>query len=219
MRSREEILRDAELLYRFHADCGEAPEKADLLLAAGSHDLRVPRHAAALFLAGAAPWLMCTGGLGKITEGLWSEPEALLFARECGALGVPEDRLLLEDRSTNTGENFRFGRELLLRRGIPAESGIIVCKPYMSKRCLATARKNWPELRWSVSAPKIPFSEYANADCPLEQEIELMVGDLQRLRVYAELGYQVPVEVPAEVWAAYERLAADGYDRYVIRQG
>ena len=41
MRSREEILRDAELLYRFHADCGEAPEKADLLLAAGSHDLRV----------------------------------------------------------------------------------------------------------------------------------------------------------------------------------
>ena len=46
-----------------------------------------------------------------------------------------------------------------------------------------------------------------------------MVGDLQRLRVYAELGYQVPVEVPAEVWAAYERLAADGYDRYVIRQG
>lgn len=217
MRTREDILRDAELLYRFHADCGGAPAEADLLLAAGSHDLRVPRHAASLFLAGTAPWLLCTGGLGKITEGLWSEPEALLFARECRAMGVPEERLLLEDRSTNTGENFRFGRELLLRRAIPAESGIIVCKPYMSKRCLATARKNWPELRWYVNAPKIPFSEYANADCPLEREIELMVGDLQRLRVYAKLGYQVPVEVPEEIWRAYERLVSDGYDRYVIR--
>ena len=217
MRRREDILRDAELLYRFHADCGEPPARADLLLAAGSHDLRVPRHAAKLFLAGAAPWLMCTGGLGKITEGLWSEPEALLFARECLALGVPEERLLLEDRSTNTGENFRFGRELLESRGIPAESGIIVCKPYMSKRCLATARKQWPALRWAVSAPPIPFSDYADGSCPLEQEIQLMTGGLQRLRVYALRGYQVPVEVPEPVWQAYERLVADGYDRYVLR--
>ena len=217
MRTKDEILRDAELLYRFHADCGAPEKKADLILAAGSHDLRVPRHAAALFLAGAAPRLLCCGGLGKITEGLWPKPEAVLFARECRALGVPADRLLLEDRSTNTGENFRFGRELLLRLGIAAESGIIVCKPYMSRRCLATARRQWPELRWSVDAPRIPFSEYCGGESPLEQEIELMTGDLQRLRVYAVRGYQVPVEIPEEVWRAYERLAADGFDRYVIR--
>ncbi len=217
MRTREEILRDAELLYRFHADCGEPSERADLILAAGSHDLRVPRHAAELFLAGAAPLLICSGGLGKITEGLWSEPEAVIFARECMAMGVPEDRLLLEDRSTNTGENFRFSRELLRKRGIPAETGVIVCKPYMSMRCLATARKQWPELRWSVNAPKIPFSAYMNDDCPADQEIRLMTGDLQRLRVYAELGYQTPVEIPDAVWQAYERLVADGFDRYVIR--
>ena len=140
-----------------------------------------------------------------------------MFARECRRSGVPEDRILLEDRSSNTGENFRFGRDLIRRLGIPAESGIIVCKPYMSLRCLATAGKQWPELRWSVSAPPIPFSAYATEDCPLEQEIQLMVGDLQRLRVYAERGYQVPVKVPDEIWQAYERLAANGYDRYVIR--
>ena len=217
MRKREEILRDAECLYRFQADCGEAEEKADLILAAGSHDLRVPRHAASLFLAGTAPWLMCCGARGKITEGIWTEPEALLFARECETMGVPRERLLLEDRSTNTGENFRFGRELLLRRGIRAESGVIVCKPYMSMRCLATARRQWPELRWSVNAPKIPFSEYPNDDCPLERESLLLTGDLQRLRVYAERGFQTPVEIPDGVWAAYERLVSDGYDRYVIR--
>ena len=217
MRTREEILRDAELLYRFHADCGDAPAEADLLLAAGSHDLRVPRHAAALFLAGTAPWLLCTGGLGKITEELWSEPEALLFARECRAMGVPEERLLLEDRSTNTGENFRFGRELLLRRGIPAESGIIVCKPYMAARAKAAAGVQWPEVKWTCRVPPIPFREYCGSGGEFDREIELMTGDLQRLRVYAEKGWQAPVHVPEAVWEAYERLAGDGFDRYVIR--
>ena len=155
--------------------------------------------------------------MGKVTEGMWTEPEAVLFARACTAMGVPENRILIEDRSTNTGENFRFGREILLQSDVSADSGIIVCKPYMSKRCLATAQKQWPELRWSVNAPKISFSDYANSDCPLDQEIELMVGDLQRLRVYPVLGYQTSVEIPEMVWQAYERLVADGYDRYVMQ--
>ena len=43
-----------------------------------------------------------------------------------------------------------------------------------------------------------------------------MVGDLQRLRVYPGLGFQMPVDVPEELWAAGRRLAADGYDRYVM---
>ena len=33
---------------------------------------------------------------------------------------------------------------------------------------------------------------------------------------YAELGFQAPTEVPEEIWAAYMRLAADGYDQHVI---
>ena len=217
MRNREQILSDAELLYRFHADCGTPPAHADLILAAGSHDLRVPAHASRLYLAGAAPWVLCTGGLGKVTDGRFQQPEAVIFAAVCEKLGVPPERILRETRSTNTGENFRFGRELAHERGIEARSGLIVCKPYMSKRCLATAKVQWPELRWAVAAPPIPFSDYPNADCPLELEIALMVGDLQRLRVYAELGYQAVTEVPDEIWQAYQRLAADGYDQYVIR--
>ena len=44
----------------------------------------------------------------------------------------------------------------------------------------------------------------------------LRVGDLQRLRRYAG-SFQVPVTVPEPVWEACLRLAADGYDRFVIR--
>ena len=43
-----------------------------------------------------------------------------------------------------------------------------------------------------------------------------MVGDLQRLRVYAGR-FQTPVEVPEALWEACLRLAADGYDRFFLR--
>ena len=87
----------------------------------------------------------------------------------------------------------------------------------MSARTWATASMQWPEVTWSVNAPPIPFAEYPTADAPIKQEIHLMVGDLQRLSVYAEKGYQVPVSVPDDVWAAYDRLVAAGFDSQVIR--
>ena len=43
-----------------------------------------------------------------------------------------------------------------------------------------------------------------------------VVEILQRLRRYAG-SFQVPVTVPEPVWEACLRLAADGYDRFVIR--
>ena len=40
-----------------------------------------------------------------------------------------------------------------------------------------------------------------------------MVGDLQRIKVYAETGFQIPQEIPADVWSAYDELVALGYDQ------
>ena len=37
-----------------------------------------------------------------------------------------------------------------------------------------------------------------------------MVGDLQRIRVYAERGFQIPQEIPDDVWLAYEELVRAG---------
>ena len=211
-----EILRDAELLYNFHASFCREPIHADLILAAGSHDLRVPEHAADLFLQGYAPLIVCSGGFGKITDGLFSEPEGVLFARRCRDLGVPDEKILIEQEAHNTGENFSFSKKLLADRNICVKTGLIVCKPYMSARTLATAQKQWCEVNWRVCAPPIPFKNYCREDMPPEQEIQLLTGDLQRLRVYADLGYQIPVEIPEEIWAAFERLVQAGFDQYYI---
>lgn len=217
MRSREEILNDAKKLYEFLSETENVAVQADIILVAGSHDLRVPEHAARLFLDGAAPTVICSGGFGKITDGLWSVPEGDVFAERCIACGVPEDHILVEREAKNTGDNFTLSRKLCSNIGLHPQTGVIVCKPYMAKRAWATGSKQWQEVQWQVQVPKIPFEAYWSDEESMEREINLMTGDLQRLTVYAEKGFQVPVDVPEPIWAAYERLVKDGYDRFVIR--
>ncbi len=212
-----ELFQDAETVYAFLSEAPSASH-ADLILAAGSHDLRVAEYAAALYHAGAAPLVVCSGGFGKMTAERFPLPEGVLFARRCIALGVPESAVLIEDRSTNTGENICFTRELFASRGIFPSSGIITCKPYMARRVWATGTKQWSEVRWYVRTPPLSFDEYPSADCPLDSTVSLMVGDLQRCRIYAEKGFQAAVDVPEEVWAANERLIAGGFNQYVIRE-
>ena len=216
MRNREEILADAEAVYNFLADMPPSPEKADMILAAGSHDLRAAEHAAQLYLNGVASLIVCAGGYGKMTEGVFAKPEGELFAERCMALGVPEQNIVIENRSANTGENFAFSRNLLSEKGIFPKSGIATCKPYMAKRVWATGAKQWEEVQWFVSTPRLSFRDYPTPATPLESTIQLMVGDLQRLRIYAERGFQAPTEVPEEIWQANERLIRDGYDRYIL---
>ena len=49
--------------------------------------------------------------------------------RERTARGVEEDRLLLEDRSTSTAENFAFSKEILEAHGIDTDTAVIAVVP------------------------------------------------------------------------------------------
>ena len=211
---KNDVFLAAKRLYDFMSACPPCPDRADVILALGSHDLRVPDHAAGLFLAGAAPIIICSGGYGKMTEGAFPKPEGVLFAERCMKLGVPEGCVLIEDRAANTGENFSLSRRLA--QGLELKTGIAVCKPYMAKRALATGGKQWPEVRWSVSVPSIPFERYVPDETAMKAEIELMAGDFQRLRIYAEKGFQLPVQIPDDAETAWEQLVRAGYDRYIL---
>src|SRR5947208_1118642 len=93
----------AETLWRYH-HVNHQLSQADAILVLCSHDTIVAARGADLFLQGWAPLLIFAGGLGSITRRLWREPEANQFARIAAGMGVPEDRMLIENRSTNTGE-------------------------------------------------------------------------------------------------------------------
>ncbi len=211
----------AEKIWHYHRLNHELSH-ADAIVVLCSHDTAVAERGAQLFLEGWAPLLVFSGGLGVITSRLWNEPEADQFARIAIALGVPRERILVENRSTNTGENVRFTKRLLEERGIPARRFIVVQKPYMERRSYATFRKVWPEAEVIVTSPQVPFEsyvrDYSNDALSPEDVVGIMVGDLQRIRIYPEKGFQVPQEIPADVWAAYEELVGAGFTKYLIKE-
>src|SRR6266496_68553 len=149
----------ALILWRYH-QLNQPLVKADAILVLCSHDTAVAECGAELWLAGWAPLLVMSGGRGAITSRLWQEPEADLFARIAIDRGVPSDRILIENASTNTGENVTFTRRLLADRGLEPASIIVVQKPYMERRSYATFRKRWPEKPVVVTSPRVSFDDY-----------------------------------------------------------
>jgi uncharacterized SAM-binding protein YcdF (DUF218 family) len=194
--------------------------RADAILVLCSHDTAVAARGAQLLLDGWAPLLIYSGGLGAITQRLWQEPEADQFARIALGMGVPADRILIENRSTNTGENVLFTRQLLTDRGLDPRTFIVVQKPYMERRSYATFRKVWPEKEVIVTSPQVALDEYlarySNASLSPEDVIGIMVGDLQRIRLYPARGFQIEQEIPHDVRRAFDELVAAGFDTHLI---
>ena len=58
---------------------------------------------------------------------------------------------------------------------------------------------------------------YSNESLSPADVVSIMVGDLQRIRLYPEKGFQIPQEIPDDVAAAFDRLVAAGYDRHLVR--
>jgi uncharacterized SAM-binding protein YcdF (DUF218 family) len=210
------VYRDAETVYNYHR-MGMLLRPASAIFCLCSLDVRVATRAAQLFLDGLAPLLIFSGNTGALTAGLFSKPEAEVFADIALSMGVPADKILVEPTATNTGENVRFTHALLRQRGIGIESFVLVQKPYMERRTYATFRKQWPEpgTEFTVTSPEMGFEEYPDVDNPRELVTSIMVGDLVRIKEYPARGFQIEQEIPDEVWAAGQRLIEAGYGRHL----
>jgi uncharacterized SAM-binding protein YcdF (DUF218 family) len=193
-------------------------EKADAIFVLGSSDTRVAEYAAELYHQEWAPLIIFSGrdGKGKTME-LWGMTEAEKFGSIALEMGVPEDKILLEKRATNTGENVQFTKELLKEKGINPRKLILVQKPYMERRTYATFLKQWPGMDFIVTSPSISFEEYPNEERSKEYLINMMIGDLQRIKEYPAKGFQIEQEIPSDVWDAYEQLVQQGYTDHLIK--
>jgi uncharacterized SAM-binding protein YcdF (DUF218 family) len=211
-----EVYALAQKLWDYH-HMNHPMEKADCILVLGSHDLRVAARGADLWLGGLAPLLVFSGGLGNLTREVWVEPEADQFARIARGMGVPGEAILIENRSTNTGENILFTQRLLQERNLDPQSFIVVQKPYMERRSYATFKRHWPDKKLIVTSPQIPFDQYCTPEISPEKVINVMVGDLQRIREYPSRGFQVYQEIPEEIWKAYQRLVELGFNKHLIQ--
>ena len=201
---------------------------ADVIVCLGSSDLRVATYAAELFQQGLAPVLLFSGGVGTGPHSGrnllgWDKPEAEVMAAEAVRCGVPREQILVEPASRNSGENIRFTHELLLAEQQRFAGGlrsiIVVHKPFMERRAYATFMKQWPAAAAarpsiSLTSPRLSLAEYL-VGTPISRQdtIAIMVGDLQRIKRYAEPPYefQIPQYIPAAVWQAGEQLVAAGF--------
>jgi uncharacterized SAM-binding protein YcdF (DUF218 family) len=209
-----QIIESAQLIWDYH-QLGHSIGSADLIFVLGSHDPRVAERAADLYLNAVAPRILMSGGFGNFTKGTFEKPEADLFAEVAITKGVPKEHILIENRSTNTGENVLFSKRLLVDQGFEVQSLFAVQKPYMERRTYATIRRQWPDVAVSVTSPQLSFNAYCGPEFPVERIIHIMVGDLHRIMTYPSKGFQIHQEIPKGVEAAYQYLLSEGFDSHL----
>ena len=199
----------------------ESLEKADCIVGFGNFNTDIARRAAELYHAGFAPKILFTGGLGRNTEGLLPEPEAVRFAKVAMECGVPEADIILEPNSTNTKENIVFTREKLESLRLPHDRILGVHQPFMERRIKAAMGVYWPELNFQITSPQVSIPAYLEAakrqGITENASISVIVGDFQRMDLYAKLGYQLPQHIPDEAWEAFHQLVAMGYDQQLAK--
>jgi len=191
---------------------------ADCILVFGSHDPRVAKYGAELFLRKLAPLMVFSGKRGRLTE-KWRRTEADRFARVAIHAGVPRGKILIEREAGNTGQNVLYTKRLLAKRGLNPRRLIVVHKPYMERRAWATFRKVWPQVKIIITSPPFSFEGYPNRLIPKRDVITIMLGDFQRIRLYAQKGFQIPQRIPRKVMESYRQLVKLGYTEQLVMEG
>ena len=133
-------------LWKFLA-LADPPVHADVIFVFGSQDLQVPRHAASLYRAGYAPTVLVTGHYGRMTQNIFEKPEALVFKDVLVGAGVPSQSIVVEPTARNTLENVTQGLSLLQQKKFLCQSVLLVAKPFVMRRCVATFARQAPNVR------------------------------------------------------------------------
>lgn len=190
-------------------------KKCGCIVGFGNYNCDIGIRAAELYHEGYAPKVLFSGGLGRNTQGLQSKTEADSFAETAVRYGVPECDILIENRSTNTAENILFTKQLLESNGIDTRCLIAVHQPFMERRIASAFDVTWKEVELLTTSYQcdIPtFFEHASSYGIGEKTvIEEVVGDFQRMDLYAGKGWQSRQDIPLKVWDAFNELVSLGY--------
>ncbi len=194
-------------------------EPVDIVIGFGHFDLAIPRDCAEFVRTGRARHLIFTGGIGAGTADL-GQPEADAFAAEVAKTDPELARAaIVENRSTNTGDNIRFTSDLLTRRQPPLtfgdglQSALLVATPCRQRRVWLTWQKLVPQVRAWNAPPATPFAAlealYASKREDLRRQL---VGEVERIRDYPARGWIADSTIPSEI-LDHARIVADELQR------
>lgn len=209
-----------KILWNYHK-LNEKINKSDVIIGFGSHDLNVAKRCAELFLDGCGDMIIFTGGFGRITKPLWNITEAEKFAEIAINMGIPKNKIIIENKASNTGENIKYTKETLRDLNLSPTSFIMVDKPYRERRTFATLKKQWPEIDFNITSPQYTYEEYCNfysqGEISKNEFISIMVGDLQRIDLYGKNGFQIVQDIPKDVWDAYNKLVNLNFNKHLCK--
>jgi uncharacterized SAM-binding protein YcdF (DUF218 family) len=220
------------------------PVRADAVILAGNAVIPVIDAAFDIASRHHLP-LVISGGIGHSTTFLYhavachphynqipttGKPEAVILAEIAQRFwGIPKDNIVVEDRSSNCGENARFTFDAICSRGMNLTTALVMQDPTMQRRTMATFARvsqdseNTPHwLSYPGFTPELintsdglTFLPPADGLWPVERYLSLILGEMPRLRDDAQ-GYGpngrdfiVHVDLPGDIESAWRTLEAD----------
>ncbi len=190
---------------------------SDIIIILGSNYIRVADYGAFLFNQGLAPLVVVSGGVAHSNDLLatgWNKPEAEVFLERLLELKVPRSSILVEREAQNTGQNIANTMAILDSLHITISSGILVQKPFMQRRAIATAEKLWPEVKWHVTSPDISYENFVS-EFGEQNVLNILTGDTWRVIEYPKLGFQTKQEMPHSIKLALSEMIARGYRKHL----
>jgi uncharacterized SAM-binding protein YcdF (DUF218 family) len=223
--------------------------QVDLLILLGNSSLYVAEQAAKAHKQGLAKELMICGGIGHSAHFLeenirqhplyhdvavGERPEAdMLGETFVKHWGIPEEKIIIENKSTNCGGNATEARKVLEQLQKKPRTILLLQDPVLQRRTQASFVKVWQgEVVQFISyAAFVPLLQQKNNAfiyeneahrefCAIDRLLSLVMGEIPRLRNDANgygpngKGFIAAVDIPVEVETAYEELAAV-YPEYV----
>ncbi len=204
-----------QTLWDYH-DLHHTLTPTDVGIGLGSHDLGVATCAAQLYLAGTFPLLVFTGANAPTTIERFPRGEAVHYREHALSLGVPDEAILVEPEARNTGENITLTRNVLKGRGVEPRSVTLISRPYQQRRAYATCRKLWPEVTVQCASLPLALDDYVASIGDPDRVVNMLVGDTQRIEVYADKGFAIEQPMPNEVREAFQQLVDAGYTSRLV---
>lgn len=186
----------------------DIPERADAIVVGGCSDTGLANRTAELYQAGVSDIIVISGYKPEKLE----ITEAEFLANRCIRLGVPHENIVLEKEASNTGENILFSSEIVRKMKPNTRSVVLVHKPFMSLRFLATAEAQWPspQPKFYTTCESVSFEDYCRTR-GLEAVAWEMLGDFKRMDEYVEKGFQTKQDIPEAAREAFERIVSSGF--------
>ncbi len=194
--------------------------KADCVVGFGNYNVDIAFRAAELYHQKISSKVLFTGGLGRNTNDIWTKSEAERFAEIAMEQGVLKQDIIIENKSTNTAENILLTKSKLKEFGIDVKTMVGVHQPFMERRIYAALKVYWAEVDAVITSPQTTIEQYiensAKQGLSEKTAIEVIVGDFQRIEVYAKKGYQIPQDIPPKAKEAFETMVELGYNGQLV---